>query len=303
MRWECRDAEADARVATDEDLRAAEGLKRFLDAGLPAEGMLEVARVIGQAMENVSAATRQLVGDALLRPGDSELDLARRYADATSELAPVMASLLEHHYRVKLREGLRRDAVEPHALESGELADAVEVSVGFADLVGFTKLGERMPATDLGRVAGRLAAMAADAVDPPVQLVKTVGDAAMFVSAETEPLMDVLLRLVAAADEEGEEFPQLSAGAARGLALSRGGDWYGSPVNLASRITDVARAGSVLVSREVREDASDEAYRWSRAPARKLKGVEGRVSLHRVRPAEDDDSRDSDGAGDGSRDG
>lgn len=292
--------DADERVATEEDVRAAERVRRFLDAGLPAEGMLEVARVVGQAMENVAAASRQLVGEALLRPGDTELELARRYAAATSELAPLMASLLEHQYRVRLREGLRHDAVGPRALQSGELQDAVEVSVGFADLVGFTRLGERLPATDLGRLAGRLAAMAAEVAEPPVQLVKTVGDAAMLVSRESPPLLDALLALVATAEEQEEGFPQLRAGAARGPALTRGGDWYGRPVNLASRITGVARPGSLLVGREVRGDTPDEAYRWSRAPARRLKGVEGRVSLHRVRPAMEEEDEADRGEVDGS---
>jgi adenylate cyclase len=257
--------------------------------------MLEVARVIGQAMENVAAASQQLVGEALLRPGDTEAELARRYEAATTELVPVMVSLLEHQYRVRLREGLRRVAVGQQALESGELQGAVEVSVAFADLVGFTRLGERLPATDVGRLAGRLAAMAAETAEPPVQLVKTVGDAAMLVSRETAPLLEALLALVAAAEEEGEDFPQLSAGAARGPALPRGGDWYGSPVNLASRITGVARPGSVLVAKEVRDDTPEEAYRWSRAPARHLKGVKGRVSLHRVRPAQDEGDDEGEG--------
>ena len=55
---------------------------------------------------------------------------------------------------------------------------------------------------------------------------------------------------------------------AAGAALSRAGDWYGRPVNLASRVTGIARPGSVLATREVR-DAATEAYRWSSpAPAR-----------------------------------
>jgi adenylate cyclase len=269
-------------------------VRHFLDAGLPTEGLLEVARVVGQAMENVAAASRELVGEALLRPGDTELEMSRRYAAATSELAPLMGSLLEHQYRVHLREGLRRQTVAPEVLESGEPSGAAEISVGFADLVGFTRLGERLPASEIGHLAGRLAAMATEAVDQPVQLVKTIGDAAMLVAPDTGPLLDALLELVARADQEGEDFPQLSAGAARGAALSRGGDWYGRPVNLASRITDVARPGSVLVTRETREDAPDDAYRWSRTPARRLKGVEGRVQLYRVRHADDDEGTDGD---------
>jgi adenylate cyclase len=67
-----------------------------------------------------------------------------------------------------------------------------------------------------------------------------------------------------------------------GAALSRAGDWYGRPVNLASRVTAIARPGSVLATREVR-DAVGAAYRWSSAGARSLKGVDGPVRLYRAR--------------------
>jgi len=87
-----------------------------------------------------------------------------------------------------------------------------------------------------------------------------------------------------AADAEGEEFPQLRAGAAIGQALPRAGDWFGRPVNLASRITSVARPGSLLVERELRESVA-EGYRWSYAGERKLKGIRGGVPLFRARRA------------------
>lgn len=292
----------ESRALTDDDIEAVERIRRFREAGLPDEGMLEVARVIGQAMENVAAVTRQVVGAALLRPGDSEEELARRYEQAAREFSPMMGSLLEYQYRMRLREGLRRDAITPEALESGDLPGGTEVSVAFADLVGFTRLGERLPAADIGRLAGRLAELAADVAEAPVRLVKTIGDAAMLVSRDTRPLLDALLRLVDVAEDEGEDFPQLRAGAARGLALDRGGDWYGRPVNLASRVTDAARPGSVLVAKDVRDAAmngSDEGeegdgrdgeetgrYRWSRVRPRHFKGIEGRVALYRVRRRE-----------------
>jgi adenylate cyclase len=78
---------------------------------------------------------------------------------------------------------------------------------------------------------------------------------------------------------------------AAGPALSRAGDWYGRPVNLASRVTAIARPGSVLATRDVR-DAASEAYRWSPAGARSLKGVDGPVRLYRARRlAGDEDAR------------
>ena len=65
--------------------------------------------------------------------------------------------------------------------------------------------------------------------------------------------------------------------------MSHMGDWYGRPVNIASRVTSIARADSVLATREVR-DAAPDAVRWSSAGARTIKGVPGPVRLYRARP-------------------
>ena len=151
------------------------------------------------------------------------------------------------------------------------------MTVAFADLVGFTKLGEEVPAEELGQVVGRLEERAAEIVEKPVTFVKTVGDAVMLVAPKPDALIDTTLRLI---DDLGDDL-QLRAGVACGPALERAGDWYGSPVNQASRVTTVARPGSVLVTGSVREHA-EEDWRWSFARERKLKGV-GEVKLFRAR--------------------
>jgi adenylate cyclase len=145
-------------------------------------------------------------------------------------------------------------------------------------------MGEEVPADELGRVADRLATLAADTITPPVRLVKTIGDAAMLVSPEPDAMIQAAFGLVAAADAEGAVFPQLRVGLAWGSALSRAGDWFGRPVNLADRVTAIARAGSVLATRELREAVTDELYSWSFAGARRLKGVRDPVTLFRARP-------------------
>ncbi len=104
----------------------------------------------------------------------------------------------------------------------------------------------------------------------------------MLVSADGERAVDAALALVEAAAEEGDEFPMMRAGLARGIAIARAGDWYGRPVNLASRITAVARPGSVLVSAAAKEAAGDR-FRYSSAGERRLRGIQGRVRMFRVR--------------------
>jgi adenylate cyclase len=127
---------------------------------------------------------------------------------------------------------------------------------------------------------------------PPVRFIKTIGDAVMFVCTEPEPLLDAVLKLVEATDTDNE-FPRLRAGIASGMAVSRAGDWFGSPVNTASRVTGVARPGAVLVADSVREAVGDaRGFSWSFAGARHLKGIKSEVKLFRVRRGDGTNDRD-----------
>lgn len=282
----------DERVLTDSDIGALRPLKDFHAAGIPAEGILDVTRVLGEGLSRFAASLRPLVREAFLRPEISEHELSSRYAAVSEHLGPQLNAVMQNVLDMHLRDQIRNDAIGRAELVSGRVAGATEVTVAFADLVGFTKLGERVPAEELGAIAGRLVELATDAARPPVRLVKTIGDAAMLVSPDAGALVDSALELVEAAEAQGDEFPRLRAGLATGAALSRTGDWYGSPVNLASRITDVARAGSVVVAGATRADATadsatgTERWRWSSLPPRRIKGVDGAVPLFRVRPAE-----------------
>ena len=115
----------------------------------------------------------------------------------------------------------------------------------------------------------------------PVWFVKTIGDAVMLVSPDPVLLVKTVLELVESAATNG--LPQLRAGVAIGSAVSQGGDWYGSPVNLASRVTGVARHGTVLVAESVRESIGGaEGFEWSSAGTHHLKGISGQVELFRV---------------------
>jgi adenylate cyclase len=265
---------------TKADVEAARRVKSMVDAGLPVDELLEVTRAIGVAMSQVTAASRSLVGRAMVRPGDSELDVARRYLGAAQTLRPLMGPTLEYFFDLQLREQLRSDAFGGAELAAGRAARSEEMGACFADLVGFTRFGERLDPEDLGALVGQLTQMAAEVAVTPVRLVKMIGDAAMLVSSDTSALVEAGLSLVEAA--EALDFPQLRAGIAHGPAVPRAGDWYGRPVNLASRITEIAYPGSVLCSAEVREAAAD-GYRWSYAGRRRLKGIKGSIELFRVR--------------------
>lgn len=270
----------DEAVFTPTDVEFARQLGSLREAGLPDDELLEMARVIAVAMAQVAAGARGLIGEAFLRPGDTEREAARRFTEAARALGPMVGPMLQYVFDIHLREQLRSDAIGREELEAGSVTGAQEVTVAFVDLVGFTRLGERLAVEELGAVTGRLAALVSEATSPPVRIVKMIGDAAMIVSPDTGALLDVALSMVE--DADGRDLPPLRAGVARGPSLARGGDWYGRPVNIASRLTEVARPASVLCSTEVR-DAADDGYRFSAAGPRHLKGIRGPVRLYRVR--------------------
>lgn len=267
---------------SERDIEAVKRIQVLRDAGVPDDGILEVARLLGMTMSQLAAANRRLIADAFMQEGDTEYDVAKRFAAAAEAFLPVIGDELEYVLGLHLREQIRHDAFDLAEVSSGRAASADEVTVCFADMVDFTQLGETLDPEALGQVTGRLGELAAEAVEPPVRLVKLIGDAAMIVGPHPEPVVESALDLVDAAGNEGEDFPLLRAGVATGMALPRAGDWYGRPVNLASRITAIARPGSVLAAEDVQNQLEDE-YQWSFAGSRKLKGIDGSVKLFRAR--------------------
>ena len=275
------------RVYGEADLGAAKRAKLFLDAGLPEDGVLDTSRIIGISMANLADANRDLVGEVFTEPGVDERELAQRYAAAAQTMSPLLGETLLHAYRIHLREAIRQAVISEAELAEGRLSGSDEVTIAFADLVGFTRLGESLEIEQIGELTGRLFTLASEAARPPVRLVKMIGDAAMFSSRETVPLLDSVVGLVDAAGNE--ELPSLRAGVAHGQALSRGGDWYGRPVNLAARITGFARPDTVVVAQDVMdavESTDENDFRFSFAGRRRFKGIEGEVPVHRVRRAE-----------------
>jgi adenylate cyclase len=274
--------EPDDAAYTEAELETARMTHVAREAGISEEDLLDLLRVLGRGLAQAAETLRTLPLKLVLEPGMSEPELARRYAEATAGLYPLVDPLMSNMLALHLRHATQSTVVSELERSGGRLPGSREVTVCFADLVGFTRLGEEVAPEQLSHLAARLETLASEVAVSPVRLVKTIGDAAMLAAPEPEPLLEAALSLLDAADAEGEDFPQLRAGAAVGLALPRAGDWFGRPVNLASRITAIARPGSVLAEREVRESARD-AYGWSYAGERRLRGIREPVPLFRAR--------------------
>jgi adenylate cyclase len=280
-------AEPGEVIYGDADVEMLKASGQFLEAGVPEDDMLAVGRLLGRGFSQAAEVMRGSAMRMILEPGLDERELAVRYAHVAKALTPMVEPLLGSLLKLHLSKLVQTEIISAEEREAGRLPGARQITVAFADLVGFTRLGEEVPPDELGAVAGRLESMVMDLIEPPVRFVKTIGDAVMVISPEPEPLLETTLSLVDMANAEGESFPQLRAGIAAGEALSRAGDWFGRPVNLASRVTTIAYPASVLATNDVHESAP-ERYRWSKAGVRRLKGIEGSVPLWRARRLEPD---------------
>jgi adenylate cyclase len=280
-------SDPDERTLSVEDLEAARRLRVFVDAGIHPESMTETARVMAMSMSQLAAANRELIRPVLAAGTEGELEIARGSEELAAALTPLIGPTLEYIYKQQLREQLRHVVLDVELNLGDEAVD--EMAVAFADLVGYTRLGEQLPPEALGRLTGRLGELATSIARGPVRLVKLIGDAAMFAAADVGVLVSSALELSAVAAAEGEDFPQLRIGVAAGPVLARGGDLYGGTVNMASRVTAIARPGSVLVTAPVR-DRLRERFRFSNAGSRRLKGIGAPVHVYRCRPAEERDA-------------
>jgi adenylate cyclase len=282
------DAGAQDRVFGEEDIAQAQSLKLFLQSGFSQETLAELTRVLGESMSRVATAATAGFAETFLRPGDSELELAERFDQLAERLTPALEQVLIGSFNAHLREAIHRGMIGRLERETGRPAPVQQIAICFVDLVGFTRLGGELEVRELGSVASRLAALALDAVVAPARLVKTIGDAAMFVAPQPEPLIGTALALIERA--EAADLPALRAGVAFGPAAQRAGDFYGHSVNVASRVTGVARPGSVLCTEDVREMALSH-YAFSYAGRFRLKGVGDSMPLHRahLRDAQESD--------------
>lgn len=256
----------------------------LMQAGLSESQIISIARVLSLGLAQAAELMRKTVMELAIAPGVSELDLSRTYAEASGGLLPLVGPIVEDLLRLHLYNAVRDEIVTHSERQEGALPGARDVAVAFADLVGFTRLGEQVPPDELEQVADQLVGFSAEVVEAPVRFVKSVGDAVLLVSPDPMALLDVAFDLLERVEQEGSGYPQLRVGLAYGPSVSRAGDWFGRPVNLASRLTGVARAGSVVCDEAFRNAVGDaDGVVWSTVGDRRLKGIASATRLFRAR--------------------
>jgi adenylate cyclase len=169
------------------------------------------------------------------------------------------------------------------AIEAIASGEELSLTIGFADLVGFTALSQELPEHELAALVTRFESLAHETVVlRGGRVVKMIGDEVMFAIDDVRAGVDIALQLADAYSDD-DELQDVRVALACGAVLQLQGDLYGPAVNLASRIVGIARPRSVVVSEAVYEQLADDAgYEWRSLRPRTFKGI-GRVPVWRVR--------------------
>jgi len=266
-------------VYDDDQVENLKVLRAMVESGIAEDDVHLLGRVLGQTSHRTAQAIVDVLARALLRPGDTEAELALRLADFAEAMLPVLDRLTGAVLRLHLLDVVQREAVVRLERDTGRVEGARVMTVAFADLAGFTALSDRLALEELGRVARRFEDLVVEAAHGPVRLVKVLGDGAMLVSDDAAALVRAMLHVTEAAAREG--LPPVHAGVARGPALHAAGDWLGRTVNLAARLCAAAPVGAVLATPEVREAAN--GLRWDDAGRLELRGIGEPVPALRAR--------------------
>jgi len=267
------DTDDDEVVFTDLDVQALRTVQELVDVGLLDDDTQIVAtRAMGQTLSRLADWQVSVVTDVLEELDANSPELV---AETARELVPVLEDLIGYVWRRHLAAAAARALANP--------ADVVArtMVVGFADLVGYTTLTRHADEEELERVIGGFESIASDVIaELGGRVVKTVGDEVMFTVEEPAVAAEIALRLLEAVEADSN-LPGLRVGLGFGTVLARLGDVYGEPVNLASRLTSIARPDSILVEREMAAALEgDDRFRLSRVAPRPVRGY---ALLHAMR--------------------
>ncbi|MFI7616327.1 adenylate/guanylate cyclase domain-containing protein [Nonomuraea terrae] len=248
----------DAVAFTDADVAALRRVRRMLDGGLDEQTVIRMARALGQTTARLAQWQAEIFVGATLPEERAEGDLAALLGTA-QELLPDFQHVLVHVWRAQLAAaGTRLLAM---ADVHDELAPTrVPLAVGFADLVSFTRRARELDEKELAELVEGFEARASDVVAcHGARLVKTLGDEVLFTARTAEQAGAIALDLA--------ETCELRIGMAYGPVVPMMGDVFGTTVNLAARLTAIARPGTILVDAELADG---------------LDGREG-YALHKIR--------------------
>lgn len=238
-----------AKALTEADVLALRRLAGLVEAGLLSESMaIQVARSTGQTTARLADWQTDSFLEGLTEPPEPGMTRAEVAYPLVELLLPELEEFLIYVWR-------RQVAAATSRVVQSDDEEAIDrrLAIGFADLVGFTRLTRRLEEEELGELVEAFETTAADQVAAyGGRLIKTLGDEVLFVADDPGTAAEIGMRLIETMTGD-ETMPALRVGMAFGTVTTRMGDVFGTTVNLASRLTSIAPRDSVLVDGDFAE--------------------------------------------------
>ncbi len=238
--------DADDPLCTDADVE----IFRFFELAttvFTTESAVALARTAGSSMARFADAAisgaRAMLEAPLRSEGATSVDIARTFLGVAEDVVPQLYPMLETVHRRHLMDTGRRYSLWGVAPTEESTTEAV---VGFADVVGFTALSQQLAPVEIDALVVGFEERALTVIARPgARLVKVIGDEVMFVAGDASDALDIARGLIA-----DPELPDLRVGLAAGEVVSVEGDLYGSVVNLAARLVQLAAPGGIVADAE-----------------------------------------------------
>ena len=263
-----------AKALTEADVLALRRLAGLVEAGLLSEAMaIQVARSTGQTTARLAEWQIDSFLEGLTEPPEPGMTRTEVTYPLMELLLPELEEFLVYVWRRQLA------AATGRVVQAGDDEEMVDrrLAVGFADLVGFTRLTRRMEEEELGELVESFETTAADLVAAHGgRLIKTLGDEVLYAADDAGVAAEIALRLIETMAHD-ETMPELRVGIAFGTVTTRMGDVFGATVNLASRLTSIAPRDAVLVDSAL----AQELTRTRDAPASETEAAEAAAAAEK----------------------
>jgi adenylate cyclase len=252
---------ADDDVAfTKEDVKALQRTAELISLGiLTPESEAALVRTWGRSFARLAEWQVNLLAEIAIEAEDPQ----ERLTELMEAVLPRVEKLQSYIWRRHLEGAAGR--LLSHAADE-VAATTSTMAVGFVDIVGYTSRSKALSDAELVEWVEYFEnEVTRTVVDLGGRVIKTIGDEVLFVTDDAVAAAEVCLLVTERGEDDDDKFPRVRAGLAYGEVVSRLGDVYGPTVNIAARLTSVARPGSVLVDRgayeilsgPVAEDSTD----------------------------------------------
>jgi adenylate cyclase len=268
----------DTEVAyTDDDVAALYRIHRLIDDGvLDEDGVIRLVRAFGQTMTRLAEWQVNLLSGTLSadRADQPDPEAVRTIVEIAEKHMEEFEPLVIHAWRRQLAAAGTRAIAASATREPRTAGTRQQITVGFADMVSFTQMSRELDELELARLVERFEETASDIVATcGGRLVKTLGDEVLFCADDPAVGGEIALAIATAIKDE-TEVPDVRVGVAHGPVLPLMGDLFGTTVNLAARLTSLARPGSVVIDEELAARLEKEpAFRITRIVRRPVRGL------------------------------